>query len=276
MTAATLVEEIIARLATDPGVIGIALGGSRVWTAADEQSDIDLYVFGDEPSFELRRALAAGHDPAPEIGNTAFGPGDEWMTQYGMGVDLIYWSPAWIEEALDRVLNRHQASVGYTTAFWFTIREMRPLFDRTGWLARLKERAARPYPEPLREAIIRLNHPLLRAARSSFLHQIELAIARDDPISVQHRTAALLASYTDVLFASNRQPHPGEKRILHHLATRCPLLPDLVADDVQAIIAASCAPMEHGLVDHIIRLMDRLDALLIAEGFIEEGATSAP
>ncbi len=264
---ASMIDELVGRLAMEPGVVGIALGGSRVGTAADEQSDLDLYVFGDEPSLELRRALAAAHDPAPEIGNSAFGPGDEWTARNGMGVDLIYWSPAWIGEMLARVLDRHQASVGYTTAFWFTIREMRPLFDRTGWLATLKERAAGSYPEPLRAAVIRLNYPLLRAARSSFLHQIELAIVRDDPISVQHRTAALMASYTDVLFALNRQPHPGEKRILHHLAARCPLLPEGVAADVRAVIAASCAPIEHGLVDQITRLIDKLDALLITEGF---------
>jgi hypothetical protein len=268
-TASTLVDEIAARLATDQRVVGIALGGSQAGTVADERSDLDLYVFGDEPpSLALRRTLGEEHDAAPEIGNTAFGPGDEWAAKSGIGVDLIYWSPGWIEDELARLLDRHQASVGYTTALWFTIREMRSLFDRTGWLAELKEQAARPYPEPLREAIVRLNQPLLRDARGSFLHQIELAIARDDPISVQHRTAALLASYADVLFALNRQPHPGEKRILLHLAARCTLLPNGFDAHVRAVIAASCAPRERNLMGQLNTLVDGVDALLVAEGLL--------
>lgn len=262
-TAATLVDEITARLATNSNVAGIALGGSGVGTFADERSDLDLYVFGDAPpSLVLRRALAAEHDAAPEIGNTAFGPGDEWTARSGIGVDLIYWTPGWIEDELARLLDRHQASVGYTTALWFTIREMRPRFDRTGWLAGLQAQATRPYPEPLREAIIALNWPLLRAARGSFLHQIDLAITRDDPVSVQHRTAALLASYTDILFALNRQPHPGEKRILRHLAMRCPLLPEGYDADIRAVIAASGTPCDQCVLNQITTLLDGLDALL--------------
>jgi len=266
MNASALIDEIVAHFAMDPTVLGIALGGSQSGAVADQRSDLDLYVFGDAPpSLAMRRTLAAEHDPTPEIGNTAFGPGDEWVARSGIGVDLIYWSPGWIEDELARLLDRHQASVGYTTALWFTIREMRPLFDRTGWLARLQAQAARPYPEPLREAIIRLNHPLLRSARGSFLHQIELAIARDDPISVQHRTTALLTSYTDVLFALNRQPHPGEKRILHQLANRCPLLPERYDTDVRAVIAASGAPGAQNVLNQITTLLDGLDALLTSD-----------
>lgn len=263
----TLVDELTTRLATDPNVVGIALGGSHAGAVADERSDLDLYVFGDHPpSLALRRTLAAEHDPAPEIGNTAFGPGDEWAVAGGVGVDLIYWTPGWIEGELARVLDRHQASVGYTTALWFTIRGMQPLYDRAGWLAGLKAHAARPYPDPLRDAIIRLNYPLLRAARGSFLHQIELAIARDDPLSIQHRTSALLASYADILFALNRQPHPGEKRILQQLAVRCPLLPEGYDADIRAVLAASCAPEERTLTAWLNSLVDKLDAILTAEG----------
>lgn len=263
-----LAEQVAGRLAADRGVMAIALGGSHAGLVDDEHSDIDLYVFGEEPPpLALRRTLASEHDPRPEIGNTAFGPGDEWVeAATGISVDLIYWSPDWIEDQIARVIDRHEASVGYSTAFWFTIRHARALVDRDGWLAGLKAKAETPYPEPLRRAIIGLNQPLLRAARSSFLHQIELAIARDDPVSVQHRTAALLASYFDVLFALNWRPHPGEKRILRHLAEQCTTLPVGYEADVRAVLAATAAPVELALVNRVHALVDALDRLVVDEG----------
>ena len=55
----TLVDELTTRLATDPNVVGIALGGSHAGAVADERSDLDLYVFGDHPpSLALRRRMA--------------------------------------------------------------------------------------------------------------------------------------------------------------------------------------------------------------------------
>jgi hypothetical protein len=49
---------------------------------------------------------------------------------YGIEVDVIYWDTAWIEEQLERVIVRHQASMGYSTCFWNTITKAVPLFDR--------------------------------------------------------------------------------------------------------------------------------------------------
>lgn len=66
-------------------------------------------------------------------------------------------------------------------------------------------------PEPLRRNIIAHNHPVLRRIITSYFHQIEAAVHRQDVVSIHHRLAALVASYFDVLFALNRVLHPGEK-----------------------------------------------------------------
>jgi len=50
--------------------------------------------------------------------------------------------------------------------------------------------------------------------QSCYLRQINAAIVRQDPVSVNHRVAAWLSSYFDILFAMNGQFHPGEKRPL--------------------------------------------------------------
>ena len=59
----------------------------------------------------------------------------------------------------------------------------------------------------------------------SYDAQIRKAASRGDKIAVNHRMAAFMESYFDVLFALNRRTHPGEKR-LDKLAERdCAILP---------------------------------------------------
>ena len=89
----------------------------------------------------------------------------------------------WIEEQLERVLVRHEASVGYSTCFWHNVLHSTALFDCSGWYRDLQEKAARPYPRPLQSAIIARNHPILRQSLSSYLAQIERAVRRGDSVA---------------------------------------------------------------------------------------------
>jgi hypothetical protein len=273
-----LVREIAERLGELPEVTAIAMGGSTSAGNTDGRSDVDLYVYGPQPpSLAVRADLAREHARAPEIDNQAFGPADEWTdAATGLAIDLMYWTPAWIEQQLARVLDDYLPLVGYSTCFWRTVLHSQPLVDPTGWFAALQDTARQPYPEPLRRAIVANNKPLLRDAHSSFLHQIERAIARHDPVSVQHRTSALLASYFDVLFALNRVPHPGEKRLLTIARRECPLLPHDLEALVADLIAAIPPPWSDSrLVTSAHALIDRLEELLGAEGF-PRAANSSP
>jgi predicted nucleotidyltransferase len=225
--SAEVANRVAAAFATLPGVVAVAMAGSRATDDADDRSDIDLYVYAGEPIATAdRAAIAASFATRPEVGNDFWEPGDEWIdAQTGRHVDVMYRTPLWIEEQLERVLVRHEASLGYSTCFWHNVLHSRPLFDRSGWYRDLQATAARPYPQPLRRAIIARNHPLLRQTLSSYLAQIERAVRRGDSVSIQHRITALLASYFDVLFAVNELPHPGEKRLLELAATRCARTP---------------------------------------------------
>ncbi len=118
-----------------------------------------------------------------------------------------------------------------------------------------------PYPEPLRRAIVAYNHPILRGTLSSFRAQLVKALARGDLVSVNHRLSALLASYFDILFAVNRVPHPGEKRLLARAEALCSTLPpDMAADVAATLAAAGAAPGD--LLSPLDRLLDRLDEWL--------------
>ena len=98
-----------------------------------------------------------------DMGLEYWGPGDEWFdASSGIEVDVMYWEPAWMEGMLDGVMEQHRAALGYTTCFWHTLLNSQVLFDRSGWLAQLKQKYDRPYPEELRQAIITFNRVVLR------------------------------------------------------------------------------------------------------------------
>jgi hypothetical protein len=266
---------IAAAFADIPQVVAVALAGSQMAQASDVHSDLDLYICA-EAQVLLDQRLAIAHrfagagSASIEIEKPFWGPEDAWIDRdSGLGVDLIYWPPRWIEEQLDRVLVHHQASVGYSTCFWYTILRSQPLFDREGWFSRLKQRADQPYPEALRRAVLALNFPVLRRIGSSYRHQLELAILRRDRVSVGHRIVALVASYFDILFALNRLPHPGEKRLVGYAQRWCARLPEHMERDLDALLCSAASPWDgQTSLAAADALLDALDALLLAEGMI--------
>ncbi len=166
----------------------------------------------------------------------------------------------WIEEQLERVLERHEASVGYSTCLWHNVRTSKRLVDKRGWFKALQTKASQPYPEELLQRILAKNYPLLRDTISSYQHQLRSAVRRGDPVSVNHRIAALLASYFDIIFAVNKVPHPGEKRILHFAEAECDVLPEEMRDQVTTLLRTASG--EGDVIDRTDALIDGLDKLL--------------
>lgn len=112
------------------------------------------------------------------------------------------------------------------------------MFDRHGRLDALRRRFDVPYPDALRDAIIRANMPLLHGALPAYDAQIHKAASRGDLVSVNHRVAAFLASYFDVLFAINGMTHPGEKRQLSIAERDCRILPEDFRSCFDALFAS--------------------------------------
>ncbi len=263
----SLADSIASRYSVLPQVEAVALAGSQTSVVADQGSDLDLYVYIQaEIPVSARASIAAVQSERAEVNNQFWEPGDEWVdADSGVGVDVMFRSVQWIEEQLDRVLRRYEASLGYSTCFWHNVLTSRVLYDRNGWFHRLQQTADQPYPEPLRRAIIAKNHPILRLNISSYLHQLEPAVAHGDLVSINHRVTALLASYFDILFAVNRLPHPGEKRLVKIAARRCPNVPENMEEQVHRLIRA-IAEGDQQVVAEAEVLVDGLDRLLKAEG----------
>ncbi|MBK8961949.1 MAG: hypothetical protein IPM75_02440 [Candidatus Competibacteraceae bacterium] len=118
-----LAELLTARVATRysllPQVEAVALAGSQTNAVSDASSDIDLYVYlsGELPISE-RKAVALTFACQAEIGNCFWELGDKWLDlQTGIMVDVMFRSTHWIEGQLIRVIDEHEASVGYSTCF---------------------------------------------------------------------------------------------------------------------------------------------------------------
>lgn len=259
-SARETLEAIVETLSALPQVAGIGLGGSRAAEVGDDAPDYDVSVFSSAPvPQDVRRALALRFDPAQEIANTWCGKSDYWKDG-ATAYDLMLWDADWFLAALRRVIVDHPPSNGYTTALWFTARQMEPLFDRDTWLAGMQGLAATPYPDALAEAIISFSHPLMRGIHTSYAAQIRRATELHDPVSVNHRVAELLKTAFDIVFAHHRMLHPGEKRQLRALAT----LPGIGRLDaaIRTLLVPAGDPTYVNLLDRVDAVCDEVDAVL--------------
>lgn len=273
MDSLILAQKIATEFERMPNVDSIALGGSHGSQRSeiiDRHSDIDLYIYGKEivPVIKRKAIIEKFGASHVDLNLTFWGTGDEWIHQEtGIEVDIIFWSPTWIEEQLERVVTQHQASIGYTTCFWRTVKNSRILYDRTGWFATLKEKTEQPYPEELKRAIIAINHPLLRSVIPSYYSQIKKALSRGDLLSVNHRIAAFFASYFDTLFALNEVLHPGEKKLMQHIALECIKVPEDIDLHTSEILRTASIG-DSTLLTYLDKLLDKLDELLQQESLI--------
>ena len=265
-----LARKVAGEFAALPQVEAVALGGSQVGGTIDTSSDIDLYVFTRADIALADREIIVhrcGGASRSSLGLTFWGPGDEWFdAATGIEVDIVYFDAAWMENQMHRVLREHQASLGYSTCLWYTVRQSLVFYDPHGWFAALQLESRQEYPELLRRNIIALNHPVLRSVIPAYAHQLEKAVQRRDLVSVNHRLAALFASYFDVLFAINRVLHPGEKRLVAYAASLCEKVPTAMETDVEAVLRAA-SPPDQDLLVHLKRMLDRLDVMLEWNGF---------
>jgi hypothetical protein len=267
---ATLARQLSTLFALLPQVKAIALGCSLTSGIIDQNSDIDLYVYtqADIP-LEERQVIVtqSGGASQANLGMTYWGQGDEWYhAPTGIEVDIVYFDTQWMVDQIHRVIGQNEASLGYTTCLWHTVRNAQVLYDPQGWLQTLQKKASADYPDRLQRNIIGLNHPVLREVVPAYTNQLTKAVKRHDIVSVNHRLTALLASYFDIIFAVNRVLHPGEKKLMDLALSRCESLPQDFAIEVPKVLQSSCLADQAFLVN-VTRLLDHLDQWLEQKGF---------
>lgn len=257
-----LVQNLFADLSALPEVEAIALGGSRAGTVYDEKSDYDVYLYCTSPVPEaVRREILPRYCRYMEIGNQFWEYEDNCTLQNGVDIDILYRNLDDFIRDVSSVAEDCQSRNGYTTCMWHNLLTCKILYDRDGRLAAAKARFDVPYPPLLRERIIRRNRRLLGGSLPAYEGQIAKAAGRGDLVSVNHRTAAFLESYFDILFALNSQTHPGEKRMVQLCRERCALLPERFEENLDRLFAHLFAG-DGRVTEDIRAIIDALEKIL--------------
>ena len=169
-----------------------------------------------------------------EIGNQYWEHEDNCVLKNNIDIDILYRDLDSFCEGVSDVAEKFQAHNGYTTCMWHNLLNSKIICDKNGRLKKAKERFDIPYPDQLRDNIIKRNNNLLYAAMPAYSLQIKKACARNDRVSIQ--------------------THPGEKRLIELCKKKCKALPknfdenldrlfddiagnsDRISDDIDEII----------------------------------------
>lgn len=250
-----MINRLFHELSALPQVEAIALGGSRAGTHFDEKSDYDIYLYCTAPITEQqRRSILDKYCTYVEYGNQFWELEDNGTFQTGIDFDLLMRNLDDFTAGVAAVVEGCQPSNAYTTCMWHNLITCQIIYDRDGRLSAARERFRVPYPEQLRQNIISRGYRLLCNSMPAYSLQITKAVKRQDLVSVNHRTAAFLETYFDVIFAINRKTHPGEKRLMQLCRECCPILPDAFEENLNDLF--------HTLYDANGKVLEVLDRIL--------------
>jgi predicted nucleotidyltransferase len=254
-------QRIVAAMADLPGIAAITLGGSTAAGLADAASDLDVYVFYHQPlaasadrAARLRALADAG---SLEVGILTFGLEDHLHVQDQL-IELVYLDLDRLSAEADRAYGQGLSSEGFTTALLYILFRSQVLHDGAGEATALQARLHAGYPEPTRTRLLREHPDLLRY----YMELLRISQRRDDLLFAQHMRYSIQTIFFNLLFALNRQYHPGGKRLLIH-AQRCAIQPPDLAERWNHV---SRLPADDGtLADRMEDLIDDLCRLIEAD-----------
>lgn len=233
-----MVEKLFAELKNIPEVEAIALGGSRAGENFDEKSDYDVYLYCTGGiSDNVRKNILEKYCDYIELSNHFWELEDNCTLKNGVDIDILYRNLDDFTADVASVVENFGARTGYTTCMWHNLVTCKIIYDKSGRLKAVKDRFTVPYPAELKKNIIEKNMSLLSGMLPSYDGQISKAVKRGDLVSVNHRTAAFMESYFDVLFALNELTHPGEKRLVSLCKKTCGILPADFEENINKLFA---------------------------------------
>ena len=236
------------------GIRAVSLGGSRALGMDDAGSDTDLYAWYRGPlvGAGVRQQALAGLADDVVVPFDAFGPEDHWHFD-GRPFEVVYVDLDDIHAQISRARSVGLDAEVCATAFLHTAYASVPITDPYDELDRLHTDLT-TFPEATR-AVQLLRLPVMA---DEFASQLRGAQSRKDWPMVVRRTGGLLDVTVSLLFALNRRYHPGEKRLLAHVAS-CDVRPINMADRLRA--ACLAAPDDRSLAEQFVSLIAEIVAL---------------
>ena len=252
MDAINLLKEFSDEAIKTNDIDAIVLSGSKTSLINDEMSDYDIYIYSKEKvNIETRKNFIKKYSSFYELGNDYFEYGDEFIID-DICFDFTYRDLSFAENEINYIWREFNSKIGYTTAFLYNIKNSKIIYDKDSKFQNIQNELNKEYPDKLKENIIKKNLAVMKDKKcASFFEQLEKAIKRKDIVSVNHRVSAILTSYFDILFALNKELHPGEKKLIKYVYKLCKLIPENFEDDIKNIIAG-------GLNENILNRVNSL------------------
>ena len=260
MEAINILKEFSDEAIKTNDIDAIVLSGSKTSLINDKMSDYDIYIYSKERvNIETRKNFAEKYASYCEIGNDYFEYGDEFIIN-DICFDFMYRDLHFAQNEINYIWRKCNSKIGYTTAFLYNIKNSKIIYDKDSKFQNLQNELNNKYPDKLKENIINKNLAVMKDKKcASFFEQLEKAIKRKDIISVNHRIAAILSSYFDILFALNKELHPGEKKLIKYVYKLCKLIPENFEKDIKNIVACE---LNENILENINCLIKNLKKII--------------
>ena len=260
MDAINLLKEFSDEAIKTNDIDAIVLSGSKTSLINDEMSDYDIYIYSKEKvNIETRKNFIKKYSSFYELGNDYFEYGDEFIID-DICFDFTYRDLSFAENEINYVWRECNSKIGYTTAFLYNIKNSKIIYDKDSKFQNIQNELNKEYPDKLKENIIKKNLAVMKDKKcASFFEQLEKAIKRKDIVSVNHRVSAILTSYFDILFALNKELHPGEKKLIKYVCKLCKLIPENFENDIANIINGG---LNENILDSVNSLIKNLKNII--------------
>lgn len=254
----TKLLSLLRRFAT--GDYGIALGGAHAKGVADEQSDLDLYLFAERwlpgpARDQLCRVILGADTPVRSWGvDNADGIYEQAGTDFTVdGKPVECWLRGVnyicdiVEETCSGIVRRD--FVTWTAMGYFNhcalsdLQHMVILEDPQKILTRWQSQVA-VYPPALRKTIVETYLSAARFWPHNFHY--EVAVKRGDILYAMAIAQQVVQNLIQVVFALNEVYFPGEKKLAEALE-QLPRAPERFAARVQALVFPTGEPVRDAL-----------------------------
>lgn len=248
-------------------VLSIILTGSGVRDKKNFFYDIDIdVILKDNIDINTRKKILKKFSDSIEIINGKYGEKDVFILRNSSTeIEVSYYTLDRLKNNLFDVIDNYKASEGYTTCLWKEVSGAFIAYDKENTFRNLQNKYRVDYPEKLKLNIVDKNYYLLRDSKLSYYKQIDNAINSGDLIKASQKIRKFLDSYFDVIFAVNEIPHPGAKRLIAVIDSKCKKKPRLLTTGV-SILQENMYTYDKSILQSINDMVDDLREFLNEEG----------